>query len=356
VSPVQEQQAIEVFPASEDFARLTDPFRRELLALCYRMLGSVDDAEDAVQETYLRAWLSYDKFEGRSSLRTWMYRIATRVCLKALERGVRRPLPSGLGGPSDAPNGPVDAQLPEAAWLQPIPDALFGTDPARIVESRQSIRLAFIAALQHLPPRQRAVLIFRDVLAWQANEIAELLETTTAAVNSALQRARAQIAQIAPAEDHLTEPTDPRRRALLDGYAAAFENADITALTKLLRDDAVWEMPPFPTWFSGRETVGRFLATRLQIASDNRLIATAANGQPAFGVYTRGHDGAHHPHAVQVLTVTASGIANIVSFQNPRLFATFGLPPALPASAPTVSTFVIPGGEDSRAASSSCTE
>jgi RNA polymerase sigma-70 factor, ECF subfamily len=332
VSSVQERQAIEMFPAGGDFAHLTDPFRRELLALCYRMLGSVDEAEDAVQETYLRAWRSYDKFEGRSSVRTWMYRIATRACLKALERGVRRPLPSGLGGPSGNPHGTVDPKLPESAWLQPMPDALFGSDPAYIVESRQSIRLALIAAMQHLPSRQRAVLIFRDVLAWPANEIAELLGMTTAAVNSALQRARAQIARIAPAEDHLIEPTDPRRRALLDGYAAAFENADIAALTELLRHDAVWEMPPFPTWFRGRADVGRFLATRFRLANDNRLIATAANGQPAFGVYTRDRDGAYHPHAVQVLTVTTAGIANIVSFQNPRLFTKFGLPPQPEAS------------------------
>jgi RNA polymerase sigma-70 factor (ECF subfamily) len=300
------------------------------------MLGSVDDAEDAVQDTYLRAWRSYDEFEGRSSLRTWLYRIATRACLRAMERSARRPLPTGLGGPSDDPEGPLRPQWGEVPWLQPFPDALFGqdpADPALVVESRQSMRLALVAAFQHLPPRQRAVLILRDVLALRASEVADMLGMTTVAVNSALQRAHAQLAQTPPVQSELTEPTDHTGRALLDRYAAAFEASDVAALMRVLTDDAVWEMPPFPTWFTGREVIGRFLVSRLNAPGDNRMIPTAANGQPAFAHYTRGRDGTHRAHALHVLTITASGIARTVMFMDPALFATFGLPQALPAAA-----------------------
>ncbi len=315
----------------EDFARLTDPFRRELLAHCYRMLGSVDDAEDLVQETYLRAWRSYDGFEGRSSLRTWLYKIATRACLRALERRDRRPLPSGLGGPSEDPEAPLGLAASEVAWLRPIPDAVLGGapgDPAAIVVSRGSIRLAFVAALQHLPARQRAVLLMRDVLAWRAAEVAELLGTSTTAVNSALRRARAQLAHAAPAEEDVVEPAGPQERAVLDRYVAAFENADLAALLELLRDDIVVEMPPFPAWFAGRGAVARFLAPRVLDAPDRkRFTPTRANGQPAVALYVRRHDGVYRPHSVQVLTVTATGIARIVAFIDGSLFATFGLPP-----------------------------
>jgi RNA polymerase sigma-70 factor (ECF subfamily) len=314
---------------TDEFARLTQPFRRELLAHCYRMLASVDDAEDLVQETYLRAWRSYDGFEGRSSLRTWLYRIATTACLTALERHSRRPLPSGLGAPSDDPERPLAAGQPGVAWLQPLPDALLGTapdDPASIVATRAGLRLALVAALQYLPARQRAVLILRDVLAWRAVEVADLLDTTTAAVNSALQRARAQLQQAAPVEDEVVEPAEPDRRALLDRYVAAFENADITSLVRLLRHDAVLEMPPFLTWFSGREAIGRFFGSQVfGRPGVNRLIPTAANGQPAFAAYWRGDDGVLRAHAVHVLTVSATGIARMVVFLDPTLFATFGL-------------------------------
>jgi RNA polymerase sigma-70 factor (ECF subfamily) len=322
----------------EGFARLSEPFRRELLAHCYRMLGSIHDAEDAVQETYLQAWRGYGGFEGRSSMRTWLYRIATRVCLKALEGKGRRPLPSGLGGPSDDPEETSRPRLPEVPWLQPAPDVLFGAapgDPAAIVEARQTMRLGFIAALQHLPGRQRAVLILRDVLSWRAGEVADLLGTTTAAVNSALQRARAQLSQVAPTEDAIAEPSEPARRALLDRYAAAFENADLAALTEVLTDEVVWEMPPIPTWFTGRETVARFLATRLRAAGDYRMVSTSVNGQPAFGSYGRDHDGVYRPHALQVLTVTATGIARIVAFLDADLFTACGLPPAIGATGDT---------------------
>ena len=314
----------------EEFARLTEPLRRELVAYCYRMLGSVHDAEDLVQETYLRAWRSYEGFEGRSSLRAWLYRIATNRCLTALEHRSRRPLPSGLGGPSDDPNLPLAAEQPEVAWLQPIPDALLtpaATDPAAIVAARGSLRLAPVAALQHLPARQRVVLILRDVLAWPAAEVAELLGTTTAAVKSALQRARTRLEQAPPVEDQVVEPAGPAQRGLVDRYMAAFEAADVAALVRLLREDAEWEMPPLPTWFAGREAIGRFLARQVFGAPRAwRLVATRANGQPAVAAYLRGDEGGYDAHAIQVLTVTATGIARVVAFLDPSLFDTFDLP------------------------------
>src|SRR5580698_685526 len=226
-------------PATEEaeFSRLAGPYRSELLAHCYRMLGSVHDAEDQLQETLLRAWRSYDQFEGRSSLRTWLYRIATNTCLRAIETRQRRPLPSGLGQPSDDPSGPLDGAQREVPWLEPIPDALISTDPAAVVTSRTNIRLALIAALQYLPPKQRAVLILRDVLGWRAAEVADLLGMSVAAANSALQRARTQLESRAPAEDDVLEPADPGTRDLLARYAAAFEAADVAALTQLLHDD-----------------------------------------------------------------------------------------------------------------------
>jgi len=320
-------------PGSEDFARLTDPFRAELLAHCYRMLGSVHDAEDQLQETLIRAWRSYGEFEGRASLRTWLYRIATNACLRALENRDRRPLPSGLGGPGEDPAEALAAARTDVPWLQPIPDALFGgapADPAAIVASRTSMRLALIAALQYLPARQRAVLILRDVLGWRAAEVAELLGTTTAAANSVLQRARAQLQRVAPAENEIHEPDDPDDRALLDQYATAFESADIAALIRLLRDDAVFEMPPQPTWFTGREPIGRFLSSQvLREPGKFRFFRTAANGQPALAVYERDQDGVHRAHGIQVFTITAASIARVVSFNDPDLFVPFGLPQVL---------------------------
>jgi RNA polymerase sigma-70 factor, ECF subfamily len=320
--------------SSDDFALLTDPYREELLAHCYRMLGSVQDAEDQVQETLIRAWRSYDQFEGRASLRTWLYRIATNACLRALENSGRRPLPSGLGSPSQDPAAPPAAERPEIPWLQPMPDALVSSgpaDPAVIVTSRMSMRLAFIAALQYLPARQRAVLILRDVLQWRAAEVAELLGTTTTAVNGMLLRARARLEQAAPAADDIREPASPDDRALADRYAEAFEKADITALTELLREDAVFEMPPRVTWFAGRGAIGTFLrALARREPSAFRGTPTAANGQPALASYMRAGDGVYRAHAIQVLTIAGSRITRITSFLDPGLFATFGLPPALP--------------------------
>src|SRR5215467_3193141 len=290
---------------SEDFSTLTGRFRGELLAHCYRMLGSAEEAEDLVQETYLRAWRSYDGFEGRSSVRTWLYRIATNACLTALERRGRRPLPSGLGGPAGDPETPVAAG-PEVPWLQPLPDALLAgenEDPASVAVSREGIRLAFVAALQYLSARQRAVLIMRDVLQWPAAEVAELLGVTTTAVNSGLRRARAQLAEALPAEDELAEPAEPDRRALLERFAAAFENADVNALVELLREDVTLEMPPLLTWFAGRADVARFLAaTAFAAPGQFRLVPVTANGQPAFAVYQRERDEAYKFYGVTVPT------------------------------------------------------
>jgi RNA polymerase sigma-70 factor, ECF subfamily len=312
---------------SEGFAGVAGRFRGELLAHCYRMVGSAEEAEDLVQETYLRAWQSYDGFEGRSSVRTWLYRIATNVCLTAIERRGRRPLPSGLGGPGDDPEAPL-VPAPEVPWLQPFPDALLDGDPAAVAVSRAGIRLAWVAALQHLSARQRAVLILRDVLDFPAAEAADLLGMTTTAVNSGLRRARADLAQALPAEDELAEPDEPGRRAVLDRFAAAFESADVTSLARLLREDVALEMPPALTWFAGRAAVTAFFALRaLDAPGRFRLVPVMANGQPAFAVYQRDRDGAYQAYAITVPTVTATGIARIVTFLDPRLLGLFGLPP-----------------------------
>jgi len=334
-----------------EFGRLADPFRRELLAHCYRMLGSVHDAEDLVQETYLRAWRSYGGFEGRASLRTWLYRIATNVCLTALESRERRALPSGLTAASDPPLAQLGARGPaEVGWLEPMADALVGldspgagsqdtlsrnpmsADPAAVVVSRESMRLAWVAALQLLAPRQRAALILHDVLAWRSHEVAELLGTTTAAVNSALQRARAQLRQDAVTPETLVEPADPKLRSVLDRYSAAFERTDLPELLRLLRDDVVLEMPPRPEWYLGREAAGRFFDVQVFDRHRSFLMSpTGANGQPAIMGYQPGEDGMLHAHAVHVLTVTESGISRIVVFLDPEpsVLAGFGLPVTL---------------------------
>jgi RNA polymerase sigma-70 factor (ECF subfamily) len=314
---------------SEEFTSLTGRFRSELLAHCYRMLGSAEEAEDLVQETYLRAWRSFDAFEGRSSVRTWLYRIATNACLTARERRGRRLLPSGLAGPEDDPEAQLVAR-PEVLWLQPLPDTLLAgqhEDPAAVAVSRAGIRLAFVAALQYLSARQRAVLILRDVLELSAAEVADLLGTTTTAVNSVLRRARAQLTHALPAEDELAEPAEPDRRELLERFAAALEDADGSALAVLLREDVTLEMPPWLTWFVGRQAVARFAASHLLIEPGGlRPVPVTANGQSAFAVYRRESDGTYQAHAVLVLTVAGTGIARIVSFRNPGLFRSFGLP------------------------------
>ena len=285
-------------------------YRRELLAHCYRMTGSLHDAEDLVQETFLRAWKAYDRFEGKSSVRTWLHRIATNTCLTALEGRSARPLPTGLGAPSSDPSDDM-LERTEVPWLEPLPDG--GEDPADpsvIVGSRESVRLAFIAALQHLPPRQRAVLVLRDVLQWKAAEVADAIGTTTAAVNSLLQRARAQLDEVGPSQDdQFAAPQDREARDLLARYIAAFEDYDIDALVTMFTADAIWEMPPFTAWYQGPGPSARSPANcPAENPGDMRLMPTAANGQPAAAMYMLDPEtGRHVPFQLHVLDVSPAG-------------------------------------------------
>lgn len=316
-------------PAQEEFVERAAPYRGELIAHCYRMLGSVHDAEDLVQETYLRGWRGYQAFEERAALKTWLYRIATTACLRALENRARRVLPAGLGDGSIDPDVDLGAAAGAHAWLEPIPDAMMFKGPEEDVTAKQSVRLAVMTALQELPARQRAVLILRDVVQFSAAEVAELLETTPAAVNSSLQRARARLAELSPDEERMSEPGDARRRELLDRYCAAFENADMAALTALLQADVKLEMPPLPVWFAGRDTVLRFLAGRaLAQPGDIAMIPTAANAQPAVAEYRAAADGVLQAHSIHVITPGAAGIAGITVFLDPGLFTAFGLSPS----------------------------
>lgn len=311
--------------SDQDFTQLTDPYRRELYVHCYRMLGSVHDAEDLVQETYLRAWKGYDRFEGRSSLRTWLHRIATTACLTALEKRQRRPLPTGIGGPSDEPEAQL-TENPEIPWLEPLPD-----DPGSVVTTRESVRLAWIAALQYLQPRQRAVLIMREVLRFSAAEVADTLGTTVPAVNSLLQRARAQLDQHTPDEEDLTELA-PEQRTTLARYVAAFESYDISALTDLFTADAVFEMPPFATWVRGGARTVRLIRAHCpaQQAGDLLTVPASANNQPALGMYLRGEDGRYHAFNFHVLDLSLDGhITHAVLFFDTSLFPRFGLDPVL---------------------------
>ncbi|MFD5825740.1 sigma-70 family RNA polymerase sigma factor [Lentzea sp. NPDC060358] len=299
-----------------DFETAAHPFRRELLAHCYRMLGSLHDAEDLVQETYLRAWKSYGAFEGRSSVRTWLYRIATNACLTALDSRARRPLPFDLS--PGATEHDVLTQDHEIPWLEPFP-----TDPAAIVTERESTRLAFVAALQHLPPRQRAVLLLRDVLRLSAAETADELEMTVAAVNSALQRAHAQLADLS--EDEVVEPADAK--PLLDRWVKAFEAKDIPAIIGMFAEDVVWEMPPFPQWYRGPDMVAWHLANQCPaVPHGARMIAVEAGGRPAYGLYLREEDGVFRPFNLQVLEIGKDRITRVSSFFDLTLFEKFGLP------------------------------
>ncbi|MBR8740164.1 sigma-70 family RNA polymerase sigma factor [Nocardiopsis sp. MG754419] len=315
----------------QDFARLIGPYRRELYAHCYRMLGSAHDAEDLVQETYLRAWKGLDRFEGRSSLRTWLHRIATTACLTALEKRGRRPLPTGLGGPTDHPEGDL-VDSPEVPWLEPMPDrsGSAADDPGTVVATRESVRLALIAALQYLPVKQRAVLLLREVLRFSAAEVAGILDTTVPAVNSLLQRARARLDEVLPEEESVPEPS-AEQRELLDGYVTAFENYDIAALTALFTAEAAFEMPPFATWVRGPEHIARLVAAQCpaQRPGDLALVPTVANGQPAFGMYLRDEHGVHRAFGIHVLTLSEDGIAHCSVFFDTGLFPLFGLDPVL---------------------------
>jgi RNA polymerase sigma-70 factor (ECF subfamily) len=321
------------------FVAETELYRRELLAHCYRMLGSVPDAEDQVPETFLRAWRSYAGFEGRSSVRTWLYQIATNCCLSALSDRSRRMLPSGLGAPEPDPGTPPDPVTGGVSWLQPVPDGrvlmqgIEGGDPAAIVAEREGVRLALIAGLQHLPARQRAVLVLREVLAFPARDVAAMLDTTTASVKSALQRARATLRERAPDAEGIAEPDEPRARELLERYITAFENADTAELERLLMDDVTLEATPMQTWFAGRKTCVPFLSAHVLGAPGTwRLYATHANGQPAFVGYVRDAKGVHRAYGVTVLTVVAEGISRVTSFGDPDLVAAFGFPELPPAS------------------------
>jgi RNA polymerase sigma-70 factor (TIGR02960 family) len=316
------------------FAAETERFRPELVAHCYRMVGSAHDAEDLVQETYLRAWRSYAGFEGRASIRSWLYKIATNVCLTAVEPRRARVLPSGLAGPGDGPDQPPSPVAPgEVSWLGPLPDRWItapADDPAATVVARESVRLALIASLQHLPARQRAILILREVLAFSAAETAKILGTTTAAVKSGLQRARARLDELEPARDALLEPTDQRARALLDGYIAAFERSDAGLLEQVLRTDATLEATPFRGWQAGRANCLRLLdAYVLGAPGSWRMIPTTANGQPAAVEYRRDADGGFRAEGIVVLAPTATGVSRVVSFHDPALVTTFGFPATL---------------------------
>ncbi|MFF4539528.1 sigma-70 family RNA polymerase sigma factor [Streptomyces aureus] len=326
------------FGRREDFEKGTAPYRRELLTHCYRMVGSVHEAEDLVQDTMLRAWLAYDRYDAaRASLRTWLYRIATNRCLTALRGRTRRPLPSGLVGALEDPGAPMTLAA-EVPWLEPFPDrgtagTAFGAgaaagDPAGVVAARGSLRLALIAAMQLLPPRQRAVLILRDVLAWPAAEVAEALGTSTASVNSALQRARARLGEAGLTEEEVTEPPDPGQRVVIDRYLRAFEDADLDALRALLTRDVVLEMPPVLNWYVGPDAYVAFIARVFAMrGTDWRLRPTSANGQPALAAYVRAPgDDTHRLHTLQVFTAEDGAVSHTVVFQLPSVFAAFGLP------------------------------
>ncbi len=320
----------------QDFLALVQPLRREILAHCYRMVGSLHEAEDLVQETYLRAWRAFHGFEGRSSVRTWMYRIATNTCLTAIEAAPRRPLPTGLGTAPSDPEGAIHTR-PEVTWLEPVPDAVLWADaepdPGAVVVDRETVRLAFVAALQHLTGQQRAVLLLRDVLAWHADEVADVLGLSVGAVTSTLQRARAHLARVQGDRPAHLPDDDPRLAALLDEYVAAFEAYDVDRIVALLTADAVWDMPPFEEWFVGAEDIGRLVRTQCPATGPEsmRLRHTRANGgTPAFGLYMLGLDGVHRAFQLHVLTPTADGVAAVTAFFDTSLFPAFGLPMELP--------------------------
>jgi RNA polymerase sigma-70 factor (ECF subfamily) len=309
--------------------------RRELTGYCYRMLASPFEAEDAVQETFLRAWRGYSRFEGRAALRSWLYRIATNVCMDMISSRQRRARPMDLG-PSGAPVLANLNTLPETTWIEPIPDSLVDEegDPAEVAMARETIRLAFVAALQHLPPRQRAVLILCEVLRWRAKEVSDLLGLSVAAVNSALQRARATLQATGASSLETTDAVAEPDRELLERYVRAFEAYDLEALTALIREDATQSMPPFDLWLHGREDIfAWWWGPGIGCEGSRVLPAGSANGMPAFGQYKPSESGSgHDPWALQVIAAGADGIAELTFFlDTERLFPLFGLPPRLEA-------------------------
>jgi RNA polymerase sigma-70 factor, ECF subfamily len=316
------------------FARLVEPHRRALHAHCYRMLGSVSDAEDALQETLLRAWRGLASFEGRSSLRSWLYAIATNACLRAIERRPKRVLPIDYAPAADPHDG-LGEPLIESVWVEPYPDERLGLEdglagPEARYEQRESVELAFIAALQHLPARQRAVLILRDVLGYSARETAETLETTPTGVDSALQRAHKAVDERLPERSQqalLGSLDEQGLREIVDRYVDAFERADVDAVVKMLASDGAITMPPLPTWYRGREAVTAFLEADVLRDKRWRLVPARANGQLAFGNYRWDKEREiFEPRSISVLTLGREGIAEITTFIGPDLIPSFGLP------------------------------
>jgi RNA polymerase sigma-70 factor (ECF subfamily) len=304
--------------------------RKALTGYCYRMIGSGAEAEDAVQETMVRAWRAADKLEARGALKAWLFKIANHVCLDMLQSAQRRAQPMDLGPAQDA-NAPLGAMLAENAWVRPIADARVlpeQADPAEVAAERETLRLAFVAALQHLPPRQRAVLILREVLRWQATEVAELLETSVASVNSALQRARATIEELQLDASGPAAVDDPEQQKLLARYVDAFERYDMASLVTLLHDDAAFSMPPFPLWVQGPQQIRAFMTGTGAKCEGSRLLLTHANGCPAVGVYNRAEEG-FAPWAIVVLEMSGGRIAGLHHFIYPELFPQFGLPARL---------------------------
>ena len=321
------ERASATAPPAEVMAQL-EAFRTELIGYCYRMFGAAFEAEDAVQETFVRAWRAYEGFEGRSSLRSWLYRIATNVCLSMLGASQRRARPMDLN-PAQNADTPLPPPLTESVWIEPVPDSRVvpDGDPADVAVARESVRLAFVAALQHLPPRQRAVLILREVLRWRAEEVAELLDTSVASVNSALQRARATMASRQEDGGDGARPLDDASRQLLARYVDAFERYDMDALTALLKADVVWNMPPYDLWLNTHEDVVKWCLGPGIGCQGSRLVPTMANGMPAFGQYKPSPDGGREPWSLQVLELSGDRIAGITFFlDTARFFPMFGLP------------------------------
>ncbi|WP_049579550.1 sigma-70 family RNA polymerase sigma factor [Streptomyces sp. SBT349] len=319
-----------------DLERSLERYRKELTGYCYRMLGSAFEAEDAVQDTMVRAWRAYGRFEGRSSLRSWLYRIATNVCLTMLSGSSKRARPMDLTSATPHPSAVLGPPLAETAWIEPMPDSrTLPQDPAEQAEARESVRLAFVAALQHLAPKQRAVLILREVLSWRAGEVAELLDTTVASVNSALQRARATLAATGVTAADTSQPLTDEHKALLARYLEAFESYDMDALTALLAEDATLSMPPFDLWFRGHDDIRAWMVGEGAECRGSRLIPTSANGSPAFGQYRPDPKGGHSPWALQVVEISEGRITGLNAFlDTARFFPLFGLPSHLPEAEP----------------------
>ena len=328
-TPVQPTSPAPI-PASATTEASLEQYRAELTGYAYRMLGSAFEAEDAVQETLIRAWRGLDRFEGRAAVRSWLYRIATNVCLDMLSSRQRRARPMDLG-PALTADSRLGPALADGKWVEPVPDARVvptGGDPAELTVLRETIRLAFVAALQHLPPRQRAVLILREVLQWQAAEVAELLDTTVASVNSALQRARATLAAKELDATAPPAPMDEDQRALLDRYVEAFERYDMDMLTSLLHQDANWNMPPYELWLQTHQDIRAWCLGPGIGCQGSRLVATMANGSPAFGQYKPSPSGeGYEPWSLQVLELSDGRISGITFFlDTARMFPLFGLP------------------------------